>query len=288
MKEEATTDALLRQFLLGKVEDEERERIESLFLTDSSMRDRVLAVEQDLVEDYLEGLLSSGDREAFLLHYAQTAEQERKLRITKSIKDWAGTGSETTETHEAKADSLDQPRPSTSLWNRLFERLRARPVFLLPIAAVVVLAVVVAIVWFNYRKEQQRQFAIEQEVARLNDPATLRDVPPGPDVLTLGPGTLRGERQSELKLRSDEQAVELRLLWQGRESYSTYRVVMRRLNEDRSIVNTNLAPESGGKSIRLRLPSYGLSRGTYVINLTGIAADGSAGEIAEYSLMVTS
>ena len=34
MKEELLTDALLREFLLGKVDEEERERIESLFLTD--------------------------------------------------------------------------------------------------------------------------------------------------------------------------------------------------------------------------------------------------------------
>ena len=34
MKEELLTEALLREFLLGKVDEEERERIEDLFLTD--------------------------------------------------------------------------------------------------------------------------------------------------------------------------------------------------------------------------------------------------------------
>ena len=287
MKEEAITDALLRQFLLGKVDEEDRERIESLFLTDSTMRDRVLAVEQDLLEDYLEDSLSPGDREAFLLHYAQTPEQERKLRITKSIKDWATTESEATETIEAKTHNVEHP--STSFWNRLFERLRTRPVFLLPVAAVVVLAVVIAIVWLNYRKEQQKQFAIEQEVARLNDPARLRDVPPGPDVLTLSPGTLRGaERQSELKLRSDVPDVELQLLWQGRERYPTYRAVLRRADDDKPIVSANLQLERDGKTIRFRLPTDILPRGIYLITLTGIAADGSAGETAEYRFAVIS
>ena len=60
MKEESITDALLREFLLGKINDEERERIEDLFLTDSQTKERVLALEQDLIEDYLENSLTAG------------------------------------------------------------------------------------------------------------------------------------------------------------------------------------------------------------------------------------
>src|SRR5690349_311562 len=91
MKEERLTDALLREFLLGKTNDEERERIESLFLSDSQTRERVLALEQDLIEDYLEDNLTQEDKERFLSRFAQTEDQRRTLRITKSIKDWAVT-----------------------------------------------------------------------------------------------------------------------------------------------------------------------------------------------------
>lgn len=272
MKEDSISDALLRQFLLGKVDDEERQRIESLFLTDSTIRDRVSAVEHDLVDEYLEDSFSPGDREAFLLHYAQTPEQERRLRITKSIKDWALTESETT----AVTDK-----------HRLIERLRARPFVLLPIAAVILLGVVLTIVWFNQRLEQRRQLAIDQEVARLNDPSRLRDVPLSSDALTLSPGTLRtAERQSELKLLSDVPNVEFRLLWQGRESHSTYRAVVRRFDLDRPIASTDLHLEADGKTIRLRLPSHILTRGTYLINLTGITGAGRAADTAEYQFTV--
>src|SRR6185295_628864 len=82
-------DAFLREFLLGKVNDEERGRIEDSFLIDPQAKERVLGVEQDLIEDYLEGTLTTADRERFVSRYAQTAEQRRRLRITKSIKDWA-------------------------------------------------------------------------------------------------------------------------------------------------------------------------------------------------------
>ena len=49
MKEEKVSDALLRQFLLGTTDEEEREHIEGLFLTDSDLRDRVLAIEQEYI-----------------------------------------------------------------------------------------------------------------------------------------------------------------------------------------------------------------------------------------------
>src|ERR1041384_2967256 len=85
MKDQPVNDGLLRQFLLGKVDDEERQRIETLFLTDPQSREKVLAVEQDLIEDYLDDSLSTSDRERFLLHYAGTPVQRRKLRHAKTV-----------------------------------------------------------------------------------------------------------------------------------------------------------------------------------------------------------
>ena len=75
MKEDSVTDALLREFLLGKLADADRERMEGLFLTDSATRERVLALEQDLVDDYLEDGLSQGDKVRFVSRYARTDEQ---------------------------------------------------------------------------------------------------------------------------------------------------------------------------------------------------------------------
>ena len=89
MNEESVTDAELRQFLLRNVDKNERQRIESLFVTNSLLRGKVLAAEQDLIEDYLEDSLNTADKEKFIGQYADTRAQRRKLRITKSIKDWA-------------------------------------------------------------------------------------------------------------------------------------------------------------------------------------------------------
>src|SRR5829696_7628965 len=235
MKEESITDALLREFLLGKINDEERERIEDLYLTDSQTRERVLALEQDLIEDYLENSLTPEDKARFLLRYAQTDEQQRKLRITKSIKDWA--------IKEARA-----PEAAAATVSAFRGRLRLRPVFVVPIAVMIVVAIVLAIIGLNSRIEQQRKhLAVEQELAQLNSPTSLREVPPHMTTLELRPVTVRSvEAQKELKTTADIRIVEL------------------------------------------RLPAHMLIRGHYQINLSGITSDGSLSPPEEYTFAASS
>src|SRR4026209_2266551 len=117
MKEERITDALLREFLLGKVADEEQERIEDLFLTDPHTKERVLAAEQELIDDYLDDSLTGADKERFVALYAHTDEQRRKLRINKSITDWAVT----------EASAPRAVAAGVSIWSRLGARLRLKP-----------------------------------------------------------------------------------------------------------------------------------------------------------------
>ena len=276
MKEESMTDALLREFLLGKATDEERERIENLYLTDSQTRERVLILEQDLIEDYLEDSLTPEDKARFLLRYAQTDEQRRKLRITKSIKDLAITEARAPQAAAATGSVLD----------RLRARLRLKPVSVVPIAVVIVLAIVLAIIWVNSRIEERKHLAIEQELAQLNSPTSLREIP-AQISLELRPITVRSaELQSELNLRADTHLGELRLLWIQKERYSTYHAEVRRPGESLRIANLQAENDGGEYVIRVRLPAHMLRQGNYQIHLTGIADDGSTGLTEQYNFAV--
>jgi hypothetical protein len=279
MKEQPVTDVRLRQFLLGKVDDEERQQIEILFMTDPLSRERVLAAEQDLIEDYLEGGLATADRERFLLLYADTPEERRQLWITKSVKDWAVRESKVTQTGPAPI----------SVWSRLRAGLRLKPVFVIPIAVTSMIAIMVAAVWLNRKTEQENRdhLAVEQELARLNVPSSLRQVPPQTS-LELAPVSLRSvERPAELTTRADIKLVELRLLWIQKEQYPTYRAVIRRFGDDESLIIGDLHAETdGGNAIRIRLPAHILTRGVYQIQLIGIAADGATGLTEEYKFTV--
>jgi len=279
MKEEGATDALLRQFLLGRVEDEERQRIESLFITDSQMKDKVLAAEQKLIDDYLDDCLTTADKEAFLLFHGDTAAQRRKLEIARSIQEWAVNRTGKT------------PIPATpplSLWDRL--RLPKKSILILPIAATAAVAIVFALVWVNNRRtERNREFlAVQQELAQLNTPSSLRDVPAEVH-LTLKPTVVRSvESQPELLSRPNIHIVELRLLWMQEKDYPSYQAVVRRAGDGQPYTLDNLTIEKdGGKMIRIRVPARILTRGNNQIELTGVAANGSKSSSEIYSFFVS-
>lgn len=276
MKEDSVTDALLREFLLGKLADEDRERIEGLFLTDSQTRERVLALEQDLVDDYFEDGLSEGDKEKFVSRYARTDEQRRKLRITGAIKDWA--------VREARASH--QAAPAVSIWSRLWTWLRFKPRFFIPIAVTTVVAAVFAIVWLNGRIEQRKHFAIEKELAQLNSPASLREVSPNTISVDLSSVSVRSaQTQTEINIGAESRFVELHLFWTKSERYSTYQAEVRQLRDRTSFKIPNLQAQNDG-SIRLRLPAQILTPGNYQINLTGVDANGTLSFSEEYSFVV--
>lgn len=281
MKEEAATDALLRQFLLGKVKDEERERIESLFITDSHMRDRVFAAEQELIDDYLEDSLSTADREMFLSLYGDTAAQRRKLRIAKSIQEWA--------VNQPKMPPV-RPEPAISAWSRLRERFRVNRMVWIPVAVTAAIAIVVAVIWVNsQRTERNRQYlAIQQELAQLNTASSLREVPVAMPLLKLKPGSLRSvQPQPELKIGTDSPVAELRLLWMQKEDYPIYEALVRRPGDDHPYTISNLKAEmEDGKFIRVRLPGHWLTPGNYEIELGGLSADGTKSQPEAYSFTV--
>jgi hypothetical protein len=267
MKEEPVSDALLRQLLLGQVDDQERQRLESMFVTGALSRDRVQAAEQHLLDDFLDDSLTPADRERFLAQYGETPAEQRKLRIAKSIQDWAVTNA-----------------AAGSWWSRLRARLRLKPAFMIPITAVTVLAIVFAVIWLRSRwDERSTHLAIQQELVRLNTPPTLGDVSPN---LSLMPGTVRsGEAETELTVPANVESVTLGLVWTQKERFPSYQATIRNVDEDESFTIPNLQLDRGNV-IRLRLPSPFLTRGLYRIEVSGIAADGATGPTDEYQFQV--
>ena len=276
MKEEIVTDASLRQFLLGKVDDEERVRIESLVITNALTKEKVCAAEEDLLEDYFEDALSAFDRERFRAQYAYSAHLQRRLQITGDIRNWA------IGVQERKGASLGS---QTSNWSSVFTSFRLKPVLVMLIVAIVIAIVIVGL-WLNRKIElRSRQLAIEKEIVRLNASTSN---PEGIFSLTLRPVTLRSaEAQTKLVMRPDIQIVELRLLWNFSESYPTYQAVLKRTGDTRSLVVPNLHAEIDRKAILLRLPSKILTNGTYQVELTSIMSDGQSGPTEEFQFSVT-
>src|SRR5260370_40531202 len=130
MKEELVTDADIRQFLLGSVDDSERQRIEGLFMSDAEFNQRILIAEDDLIEDYLENSLAPADTDKFLAQYGHAPEQQRRLRIARSIRQ-----------HAASEAALTSAAPTIAKWRAFLSKLHPRKLKLfIPIAATVTIA----------------------------------------------------------------------------------------------------------------------------------------------------
>ncbi len=270
MNEEPVSDALLRQFLLGQVDDQERQRLESMFVTGALSRERVMAAEQHLLDDFLDDSLTPENRERFLAQYGETPAEQRKLRIAQSIHDWAAT--------EATA-------VAGSRWSRLFARVWLKPVVVVPIAVVVLIAIVVAVIALRSRWEQRNSYlAMQNELVRLNSPSMLRET--SVPAVTLTPGAVRSaEAEKEVTAPTNAESVELHLIWTQTERYPSYQATIRRFEEDESFRVPNLQLESGNV-IRLRLSSLYLTRGLYQIEISGVATDGATGPAEEYTFVV--
>ncbi|MEN3328171.1 MAG: hypothetical protein V7638_2978 [Acidobacteriota bacterium] len=273
MNEEPVSDALLRQFLLGQVDDQERQRLESMFVTGALSRERVMAAEQHLLDDFLDDSLTPEDRERFLAQYGETPAEQRKLRIAQSIHDWAATSA--TEVGAAAG----------SRWSRLLGRVWLKPAFVVPIAAVVLIAIIFIVATLRNSWEQRNRYlAMQQELVRLNSPSRLGEssVP----AVTLTPGAVRSaEAEKEVIPSTNAKFVELHLVWTQKERFPSYQATIRRFEEDESFTIPNLQLDSGNV-IRLNLSPRYLTCGLYQIEISGVAANGAAGPAEEYTFVV--
>jgi len=282
MNNEPVTDALARRFLLGDLEGEERQQIEALFLSDQETKNRILIAEEDLIEEYLEGSLTSSEREKFLKQYGQTPKQRRKIRIARSIKEYAAADA-----------ALPRRVPALSSWRTVLSALGPRNLkVFIPVAATLTIALVIAVfclLELNDRAQKNRRLAIERQLAELNAPSSSAPNPAQVSALVLSPLLVRSAQpQSEVTPRAGLQVIELQLLWIQKEQYESYRAVVKRVGgtEEFAIVNLHSEKNNGGNMVRVRLPLQILSRGSYQVSLSGIAANGTPEPAEEYSFTV--
>jgi len=288
MTEDTLTDAAVRRFLLGEVDDDERQRIEGLFISDPEANEKILIAEEDLVEDYLEDALTPSDRRKFLAQYRSTPQQRRKLRIARSIKEYTegeGAGQSVPVTEE----SSTSPR-RRSFFSAL--RLKHR-IWFIPLAAALAVAISAGVIWLvdwnNRREESSRRQSIERELVELNVPSSLRNGPPPAVSLLLPPVSLRSAAPpAKLTGTTSVNYIELRLLVSQKEEYLTYQAVLRRVGNSEQYAIHNLQAENkpDGHIVRLRIPAHLLTRGLYQVDLTGVGSGGKPEPTEEYTFAV--
>lgn len=285
MSEASNDKVRIRRFLLEDLDEEERERVEELFLTDSDTRDLVLMAEDELIEEYLEGSLQGVDREKFRGVFVATPQLRRKVRIAQSLRSLTKADGSHLPT---VAESSTQDR-ITPLLSKPFKSWTRRNLLVYASAAAAILVVLtVGVFWYaDYRREQARRLTVERELAELNDPSRRSELP-SDQVLSvvLSPVSARSTGSS-ITPRATDGILELLLLPEIAKA-ETYSVLIQRAGSDDEFAVPNLRLEDlpAGKAIRVRIPTRLLNRGLYRLRLNGVTPDGREVEINEYSFEV--
>lgn len=250
----------IRPYLLGLVSNEEQTKIEEHLLTNNDFYEEVLIEEDELIDDYLAGQLSSSDRQVFESHFLATIERQKKVRFGKAFKRYA--------THN--------PAPAPSplrWWSSLTNLLPTRSPVTSTALAGVVLAVLAGVLWLALKNESQQRPAGPHSIATA--------------VLTPGMSRDHAGNLTKILITPDKDTVQLRLAMPAVD-YQKYRVEILSAQGAKVWTGTDLATQqlADGKFIVLNLPENIFQRDDYQVRLSGELPDSNFEDAASYRFQV--
>lgn len=277
----------MRQFLLGDLTEEKREEVEQLVLSESDTREKLSMAEDDLIEDYLEGSLTEEDSQKFLNQFLAIPHQRNKLRLAKSLRRVAKEDLRSvTQPVEVEAKpTVDAP---VSI-DEFKERKRRSLLRYAPIAAVVIVAFVLGVVWFaNYRRNvarEARRAAIESELGELN--ARGQDLPSDQKLILIVPPLTTRSVVANVSPNFKGPLLELWLL-PNNKGVAKYSALLQKVgSEDQyEIRNLQLQDHGASKAVRLWIPINFVQPGSYRVQLRALAQDGSVADTSEHSFEI--
>jgi hypothetical protein len=268
------TDASIREYLLGRL-DLDSDLVESIdeqSLTDPKFSISVDVIEDEIIEEYLEGSLSSEDMRAVERHFLRPPERQRKLETARLFNRYI----------EAESRKVKTKRPASA--RSLFRAFRIGQVLpsfrtFAEIAALVVFAVLTLNLWNQRReldiaiKQINQQLGQERErsaVANQQLQDVLQSLQPAIAMLNLvRPGLQRGGQElPEVKVSSGTRTLHVEIALLSRAS-GKYRVQLRHTGKaiwSRDGVDATSVP--GGAILKLDIPADVLSQGTGELAIT--------------------
>lgn len=172
-----------RLYALGALDDPRSLEVEERLVTDPGAYETLLAVSDDLAEDYLDGALSEDDRRRFEAHYLAIPENQDRVRLLRLLR--------------SQADAAPAPRTS-GVWATASDAVRRHPH--LAAAAILVLATWGAVsTWLVFERQQRNDVA--GRVPPSSRPAPAADPPPTPTASAAADAALRERVDAAVRAR---------------------------------------------------------------------------------------
>jgi hypothetical protein len=286
MKEKHASPELIRHYLLGDLDEDERDKIEAQLLTDEGMLAALSDAQDELIDDYASDVLSDRERGLFDTNFVLTPERLHKLRLSTVLAKY-------TEVNFSQTQSMQASAP-LNLRQRFFAFVQRRRLAV-AISFGFVLLITGYLGWKVYERydlEKKaaelriKQETVEKDLAKLNS-QDLSARQSSMSVLSLRP-LLRGSKDvNRVAISAGSEILQLKLEMYENE-FSVYQAV---IETDEgiglySINNLKAQTNDGRKVVVLYLPSHLLQSGSYQIHLRGISAQQQTSDIGAYPFQV--
>lgn len=273
----------VRQYLLGEIGGPERESFEERVLLDPEYKERVSLVEDELIEDFVANELSGSERERFVKHFLSTPQQVQRLELAKALHSYFYERSPILPLPANRKPSLWRS-PAADPRRGKRNPFSAR----VTMAALIVVMVGVAsiLAWLYWQgRPADKQVALRQELARLNDPQH------SDDELSKKSTTFRvnltvdfvrsAEGMPKVPVPAEAQVVQLEF---PPAQYQSYRATLRMIEGAEIFTLPSLAAGvvDGNKRLRINIPAELLPRGDYELSLTGVRENGQPSDAVTY------
>src|SRR5262245_14345184 len=85
MDERTETERQLMRYLLGELSEEEKTRLEERFFAEDDYFAELLAVEDDLIDEYVQDALSPRERALFEQHFLVSSQRQRRVALKRML-----------------------------------------------------------------------------------------------------------------------------------------------------------------------------------------------------------
>jgi hypothetical protein len=260
----------MRIYLLGGLTSERRAEIEALAQADENLREEILALEEELVEQYLAGLLTEEESRSFEAHLLTTERGQQKLHFAQLFERYRNSNPAVEPpVHRVPAPN-NPPIPTSS---PLFATFYRNPTF--AVLSLIVGGLLITLVgWMMVAPSQRTSIAEE--------------VPGNPVEVTLAPDSNRSGTSTN-RLTAPAKNVQVKLMLElTKTDFTKYKMQLFRANEKLE-TQDELKTESRDTHyfIPVVVTSEKLTPGEYQLKLCGVPESGQPASIDYYSFRVT-
>ena len=276
MNEISPTEATIRRYLLGRLNDQPdlEETLGRQLLFDDRLSEIVDSMEDQIIEDYLDGVLDPEDKSACELYFLRPPERKKKLRLAQILRSHFEVQPEVAA-YSAKVDTPEsRPQLPGHTSGRKLVAWPSRFRIYAEVAAIAVVAFA-AVVYINNLRQRFRvqiddnrkvQARLEHELAQERDhSANLQTVIQQLQPTLFFSALFRDTKTTEIQIIRFSEKIPVEIELRGALE-SAYDVSLENRSGQQIWSQPKIMPSAG--SLRFEIPVQGITTGDYRLLLS--------------------